>query len=584
MDLPETTEHSLIFISLGLLVLAFLLVIRLRKTRKVLTQREEEQKQRAYYLLILKEIQDKIGYSLDIEEIVEVIIKSLKHLFPYTSASAVVIKDNKSVFKINLLEGVNRAYVDSVKKTMFDSLSILLGQLPEATDEQILGNRLDYTNPHFPLSFFNIPLLVNNRVVGLINISSIKPNLYSESEMTLLYEIAGQASNAVSRLEEVLETEKGKLVSLIGSLADGVIMIDDKKDVLLVNTAARNFLGVTRELPNFSDLISAVKDKYDLGTKIEECLNHSKAIEDRDVSLAEKDFQIFINPVLGPNHTGNRKPIGISILLHDITLEKDLASVKEDFTNMVVHEIRAPLTAIKTSSELLLEKGDQLTEEEKLEMITIVKQQSKVLLNEVGSVLDASKIEAGRFTLNKSQGDLNKTIVLAIDALLPVAKKKQIGVEMKLADNIPLFNFDQIRITQVINNLFSNSLKFTRPGGKITIHSSVKPGFIVTSVTDTGMGVPKEEQSHLFSKFYQLKKTDEKVAIKGTGIGLYIVKGIVDAHGGNAWVESPASPDLGGEEGKGTTIFFSLPITKTVSMEEEYQKTTLPHVAYKTIN
>ena len=571
MDLSELIS---IFLVIFFGIIAIYYSQKEDKRKKIILDHEEEQKQRAYHITILKEIQDKIGYSLDIEQIIDVITGSLQHLFSYTSASSVVIKNNKAIFKTNLLEGVNRTYIDTVKKTMFDSLNILLGHFPEKMDEQILGVSLDYTNPNPPLSFFNIPLLVNNRVMGLINISSVKPNLYSEAEMTLLYEITAQASNAVSRLEEVLETEKGKLVSLIGSLADGVIMIDDKKEVLIVNKAAGNFLKVGKDNPSFSDLINAAKDKYDLAGKIDDCFKQSETIEDRDVSFEDKTLQIFITPVLGVNHTGNRKPIGISVLLHDITLEKDLAGVKEDFTNMVVHEIRAPLTSIKASSELLLEKGDKLTEEEKMQMLSIVKQQSKVLLNEVGSILDASKIEAGRFTINKEQADLNKTIVEAIGLLLPVATKKQVAIDMELKNDLPQLDFDQIRITQVINNLISNSLKFTSEGDKITVSSSVKTDYIVMSVADTGMGISKEDQTHLFSKFYQLKKTDEKIAVKGSGIGLYIVKGIVEAHGGTVWVES--------EVGKGTKISFTLPLK--AKFEPEKPEETLPSHQFLTIN
>jgi len=580
MDLSEIIS---IFLVIFFGAIAIFYSQKEEKRKKIIFEHEEEQKQKVYHVTILKEIQDKIGYSLDIEQIVDVITGSLKHLFSYTSVSSIVIKNNKAVFKTNLLEGVNRTYIDTVKKTMFDSLNILLGHIPEKMEEYILGVSLDYTNPNPPLSFFNIPLLVNNQVVGLINISSVKSNLYSEAEMTLLYEITAQASNAVSRLEEVLETEKGKLVSLISSLADGVIMIDDKKEVLIVNKAAGIFLGVDKEHPSFSDLENAAKDKYDLTGKVNECFGQSKTIEDRDVSFGDKTLQVFITPVLGANHVGIRKPIGISVLLHDITLEKDLVGVKEDFTNMVVHEIRAPLSSIKASSELLLEKGDKLTEEEKMQMLSIVKQQSKVLLNEVGSVLDASKIEAGRFTINKEQADLNKTIIEAIETLLPVATKKQVSIDMELKNDLPQLNFDQIRITQVINNLISNSLKFTSEGNKITVSSSAKADCIIVSVADTGMGISKEDQTHLFSKFYQLKKTDEKIAVKGSGIGLYIVKGIVEAHGGTVWVDS--------EIGKGTKISFTLPLLLDVKTEKPKEnppsgetEEALPSHQFLTIN
>ncbi|MFH1187115.1 MAG: ATP-binding protein [Candidatus Levyibacteriota bacterium] len=525
---------------------------REQKQKKNLVGREELQKQKAYHITILKEIQDKISYSLDIEEIIDVITKSLKDLFPYTSASSMVTKNNKIIFKTNLQEGVNRIYIENVKKSMLASLTILLGKLPENVEEKLSGVNLDYTNPLLPKSFFNIPLIVNNRIKGLINISSVREKLYSESEMTLLYEITAQASNALARLENLLETEKGKLISLISSLVDGVIMIDDKKEVLVINRAAREFLGLKEIQPSYFEIINEIKDKYDLASKMQESLEKNKTIEDKEVDFEGKSLQVFITPVMGVNKSGEKKPIGISILLHDITLEKQLANIREDFTNMVIHEIRAPLTSIKASSDLLLEKKGYLTEEEEEQMLSIVNKQSKVLLDEVGSILDAAKIEAKRFTIHKKKAKFNKTIVDAVSVLLAVAEKKQISINMKLSDNLPEIDFDQSRITQVIDNLLSNSLKFTPEGGSITVTSSLKQNFILVSVIDTGSGIPKDEQAHLFSKFYQMRETPQRIAIKGSGIGLYIAKGIVEAHNGTIWVES--------EINNGTKMSFTLPL------------------------
>jgi signal transduction histidine kinase len=558
MDLSEIFSILLVII-FGSISIYY--TLKETKEKKKLLERENLQKQRAYHITILKEIQERIGYSLDIEEIIDVITGSLKNLFPYSSASSMITKNGKLIFKTNLQEGVNRIYIENVKKNMLASLSILLGNLPDEIEEKLSGVSLDYTNPLSPKSFFNIPLMVNNQVVGLINISSVKEKLYSEAEMSLLYEITAQASSALSKLKDVLETEKGRLVSLISSLADGVIMVDDKKEIQVINNSARELLGIKKLHPSYFEVINLIKDQYFLAEKIEDSLTYGKIIQDKEVSINNKTLQTFITPVLGQNEIGAKKPIGVSVLLHDITLEKQLANIREDFTNMVVHEIRAPLSSIKASSDLLIEKKDMLSEEEKEQMLSIVSKQSRVLLEEVGSILDAAKIEANRFTLHKEEGDLREAITEASSALLPIAVKKQISIDLKLENNLPKLNFDKIRITQVFNNLLSNSLKFTPEGGNITISSGLRKGYILSSVSDTGSGIPKDEQSHLFSKFYQVRKTPQGIATKGTGIGLYIVKGIVEAHGGTIWVDS--------EENKGTKISFSLPCEKTEAKEEK---------------
>src|SRR3990167_2500861 len=203
-----------------------------RTAKKELLDRERNQKQRLYEIAILKEIQERIGYELDVEKIIDVITGSLKDLFSYSVSSSIVIKDEKLIFKSHIEEEVSRAFVDQIKKGMLASLSAITDEpLPTQIEECLSGSLLD-NEKNLPLSFFHIPLVVSNNLVGLINISSTKPGLYKEEQMTILYRITSQASNALTKLQDVLKTEKEKLMSLISSLADGVFMLDANNNLL----------------------------------------------------------------------------------------------------------------------------------------------------------------------------------------------------------------------------------------------------------------------------------------------------------------------------------------------------------------
>lgn len=530
--------------------LAIFLIINHFKNRKKLSEREEAQKQKVYQISILKEIQDRISYSLDIEEIVDVIIGSLRHLFSYSTASSLILKDEQIIFKTYVEERVSPRFIESVKDRMTASFSAIVGIAPTQINQEITGAALDETNTAPLASFFHIPLFVNNRVAGIINVSSTKPNLYKEEEMTILYQIVSQASNAVTKLKEVLETEKGKLTAMISGLADGVFMVDTKKDLLIVNEAAKDFLGLEKDNCTFFDILNSLKTQYDLVSKIDEAISTTKTIVEKEVIIGEKTLQIFITPVIRENE-GKRFVIGASILLHDITLEKRLSNIKEDFTHMVVHEIRAPLTAIKASSELIL--GDTgMAEEQEKQMLEIINKQSKALLDQIGSILDAAKIESKSFSIAKTSGDISQAIQEAVETQTPVSTKKKVSLVTRL-DHLPQIDFDYLRITQTINNLISNSLKFTPEGGTITVSASVEDNAVKISVSDTGIGIPKDEINDLFSKFYQIRKTPRELAKKGTGLGLYIVKGIIESHGGTVSAQS--------EEGRGTTISFTLPLS-----------------------
>lgn len=539
----------------GILTIVFSL--REEKAKRIILDRENSEKHRLYEISILKEIQDRIGYSLDIEMVIDVINGSLKNLFPYSTASSLVLKDSHLIFKSSVNEPVSQKFLNQVKESMLASLATISGSIPTRIEESFYGLPLDNYRDENPASFFHIPLFINGKVKGIINISSVKPNLYKEEEMTLLYQIVEQVSNTLSNFERVLETEKEKLMATISSLADGVFMIDSKNELLIINDATKRFLKISAEEPTFQDILASFPKNYDLIAKINEATNQNKTVEEKDLSLGRQSFELFITPVFlaSENRAKEyRQLIGTSVMIHDITIEKNLEQIKENFTNMMVHELRSPLTAIKDSTELLLSEKINLEDKEKRQFLEIINKQSKVLLDQVGTILDAAKFDSGNLVLNKKPINLEEIINERIKIFQPQAEKKHILLSSDLQNEIPLVMADKIRIAQVLNNLLSNSLKFTPENGKITILSRIinDPQAVKVSVSDTGIGIPKDKQKDIFIKFHQVEKNQIKNSPDSTGLGLYIVKRIIDAHKGIVEVES--------EEGHGTTISFILPI------------------------
>lgn len=542
-----------IIIFLGSLALFFSL--KEERLKKLLAEQDNKQKHRLYEIAILKDIEDKISYSLDIEKVIDVITASLRNLFSYSTASSLLVKDNSLVFKVYAEERVSHAFVEEVKNSMRASLNALLGKsLPTQIYQSTQGLGLSDENPSSLASFFHIPLIVNDTIVGLINVSSTKPNLYAEDEMTVLYQITHQASVALSRLHEVLATEKGKLMSLIRSLADGVFMVDVRNNLTLINSTAKELLGITKEQVNLLDVLSAIPNASDFQVKIEKVITQNVAMEEKEVHLGAKTLQICITPVL--NVKSEQEVLGASVLLHDITLEKNLARVKEDFTNMIVHELRSPLTAMQGATQLLA-KEKTLTNEDREKLLRIISTQSTKLLDDVSSLLDAAKLEAGRFSIEKESVDLANVLKERVDMFLPQAETKGIALVSHIGV-LPQIFADEKRIGQVVNNLLSNSLKFTHNGGAITLSATADESHITISVADSGIGIPKEKQPALFTRF----------AGRGTGLGLYIVKGIVEAHGGTVTLDS--------EAGKGTTISFTLPIGSPQTVSPSFTSDSLP--------
>jgi signal transduction histidine kinase len=537
-----------------LAITLLIMSVKQRQARLEIQRQEEIEKQRLYQILILKEIQDRIGYSLDVEKIIDVITERLKYLFPYSTTSSIVIRSNKLVFKAYVEENVNSNFIMQVKKSMLASLGALVGNLPAQVEESMSGTPLDETKIKTVASFFNVPLIVGNRVIGLINVSSTSKNIYKD-EVTIIYQIIAQATSALSKLHYVLETEKGKLTSMISSLADGVFMVDTNKSLLIINNAAKTFLNISSQTISFTDVLTAVGTQYNLSDKIDQSFKTNSTIQDKDVAINDKIFEVFITPVPNAIDEKSNQPIGASILFHDVTIEKSIATIKEDFTHMIVHELRAPLTAIKDSAELMIETFEDkgaLEKEQQKRLLKIMDQQSKGLLEQINQVLDAAKIEAGKFSISKVPSDMGKVIQDAVEPFLPQANKRQILISTDVYYPLPKVEADPVRITQVLNNLISNSLKFTPANGKIVVSAKPGDGFITIAVSDNGIGIPESEQKDLFSKYYQIRTTPHQLSKKGTGLGLYITKGIVEAHDGSVGIISAGT-------NKGTTIYFNLP-------------------------
>ncbi|MCL4386773.1 ATP-binding protein [Patescibacteria group bacterium] len=552
---------TLVIVLMGTATIFF--SIREENGRQILIEREKKMKQKLYEITILKEIQEKIGYWLDIEKVAEVIIGSLKNLLPYSSASFLLLKGDKLIFRTDLEEPVSREYINEVKKNMLNSLSTLSknSSLPSHVEENLTGAVIDDSNRTLPSSFFHIPVMIKNEVVGIINVSSVKTDFYKEEEKTILYQITNQATDALSKLQSVLATEKGKLMAMIGSLADGVFMIDRNNELLVINNTAKNFLNINKENATIFDVISAFSHNYDLLYKVQESISQNKTIEEKEVGIGSKTIQIFITPVVD---SSTNKVIGASVLLHDITIEKELSKIKDDFTNMMVHELRAPLTAIKQASTLIIQ-DKTMQDEEKDKFLHLINDQSKLLLTDVSSLLDASKIESGKFSVQKAPSDMKKIIEDSVNVFIPQAREKNIELMTHFDQDLPKIFCDAVRIGEVINNLVSNSFKFTEEGGKIKIEvlKGNDPKLITVSVSDNGIGIPKDKQDKLFMRFSQIdSQVTHQKAISGSGLGLFITKGIVEAHGGKIRLES--------EVGQGTTVTVTLPVGES---EEIYTST-----------
>jgi PAS domain S-box-containing protein len=544
------------FVMLAVVVVGYLYTsLRERKFLRQEAGQSLELQQKVYQAEVLKEINERIGYSLDTGKIVDIITSSLGNLLDYdTVAYMLIAEDNSVAFKCYVEKTVNHQFLEQVKEKMLLSFSAILDRdmNRQKLDESITGNILDDQLKAKVESFFNLPVVISGKLVGMINVASSQRGRYGEEQASILYAITNQAATAVSKLQAVLENEKGKLSAVIYSLTDGVIMVNTENRLMVYNPAIKNLFGLTgKKDVSMFDVVDGLAGKVDIRTKIEQALSQDMPVFIPELYLKDKALELTISPV----KTNEGEKLGVSVFFHDITTEKSLEKLRQEFTAMMVHELRAPLTAVRWSSESLLKNlaaSQPGVDAAKVkDTVVTIETASNNMLELVNDLLDVAKIEAGKFELNAQSYDLVELVREQIKVFSPQAEQKHLVFSLTAPDKYML-KFDRVRINQVLSNLLSNAIKYT-DSGKIELNVAVDAAAkqTVVSIKDSGIGVSREDLSQLFSKFKQLQSGDR--SRKGTGLGLVVSKGIVEAHGGKIWAESAG-------ENLGTTFYFSIPI------------------------
>ncbi|MBI5139104.1 GAF domain-containing protein, partial [Candidatus Nomurabacteria bacterium] len=319
------------------------------KTVKI-TEKEKEMDSKMYELAILKELGDRVGYSLDIHQIIDVITGSLHQFIGYSAVSYMLIEPEKVLFKVHLEKSVHRGFLDEIRDRMLKSLSALLDkEFTKSQVEEVISGAILIEALKEPVrSFFNIPLVIAGKVVGVLTVADTQVGLYKEDQMTILYKITNQASQAVTKLQEVVATEQGKLNAMVESMADGIFMTDLDYRILVINPAAKKAIKVPekKEVTIF-DFIDNLGGKFDIKGRLEESVKLKKEYVSDRILLGERFFQVFVSPVKNFSVLGQEVVHGGVVIFHDVTSEVEVETLRKDFTSMLVHELRSPLDGIK---------------------------------------------------------------------------------------------------------------------------------------------------------------------------------------------------------------------------------------------
>jgi signal transduction histidine kinase len=238
--------------------------------------------------------------------------------------------------------------------------------------------------------------------------------------------------------------------------------------------------------------------------------------------------------------------IGAAITIQDISYLKELDRLKSDFVHTVSHDLRSPLTALLGYTELIQRTGP--LSENQQEFLHRIQGSVQHITSLINDLLDLGRLEAG-FDTRREAVQLANVLKYTMEMFEPHLKKKEINLDLNVAPNLHSLRANPIRIRQMLDNLIGNAIKYTPAGGNIRVSVSMEERQIILEVTDSGPGIPPAEQNHIFEKFFRASNAPEDVG--GSGVGLAIVKSIVDSHQGRIWVESTL--------GKGSSFFVVLP-------------------------
>jgi PAS domain S-box-containing protein len=369
---------------------------------------------------------------------------------------------------------------------------------------------------------------------------------------------------------ENIEQVEAKEEAILASIDDGVVACDKNGQVTLFNKAAEILTGLSAKEAIGQHYSYSLKFIRESDEKKSDDLIGMAIVQGKATKMAshtmlikKNGYKISVSDSIAPVRNSQKVIIGCVIVFRDSTQEAKIDKAKTEFVSLASHQLRTPLTTVNWYSEMLLTGDAGPLNEKQREYINEIYKGSKRMGSLVNALLDVSRMEMGTFTVEPEPTDIPALAQSVVDELRPQIDKKSLKFNGKYADNLPVVNADPKLLRMVFQNILFNSVKYTPDGGNINLElglsdakgQAVKANErklnIMVKVSDNGYGIPKINQDKIFTKFFRGDNVRAKDT-EGTGLGLYIVKGIVDQSGGRVWFES--------KEGKGTTFYLTLPI------------------------
>jgi len=398
-----------------------------------------------------------------------------------------------------------------------------------------------------------VPMGGRTGLLGVLTVYSAAPRVWREEETQALAALAVVASAAFSNAElyQQVAEEQERSSAILRNIADGIVAVDRDGTVVLWNATAERVTGVPPEEAH--------------GRRVRDLLGRDLAEEDGPVGREEpatiarggKDVFLAVTQAVMTDAGGN--VAGRIFAFRDVSSERMLEQMKSDFVATVSHELRTPLTSIYGFAETLLRSDVEFSADDRATFLAYVVSESERLIDIVDNLLNVARLEAGTFGLDLSPTDVAEVVGEVVERVRDMLDG-QFELAAEVGDGPLLADADREKLEQIVHHLVENAVKFSPDGGAITVSARRRADVVEVRVRDEGIGIPHVDQARIFTKFYRAE-TPVATGSPGTGLGLFLARGLVTAMGGRITVDSV--------EGQGSTFTVELPVSKAAPVGKD---------------
>lgn len=532
----------------------------------------EQTRQTAVELKALLDSGRDISSTLDKRRVLEMIARRSRELLKADSILIYLLQPGGHTLKAEVAQGKYAERLQGIEMAVGRGVT---GTAVATGRGMIVGSLISspiaIKLPGIPLtddSLISIPFRVKGEIKGAVTLTRPGDHPFQPADLDLLERLSLQAAIAVEnaelyesmerRIEERtvdIRREKERTAAILESAADAIVITDKEGTIEYINPAFTALTGYTpaEAIGHKTNILRSKQTSLEVYKSMWNTILAGKIwrgeLQNRRKNGTLYDAELAIAPVMDDkgqliNFIGTQR---------DVTKSRELERLKDEFLATAAHELRGPMTTVRGYTELLLVRDD-ISGEEARRFLTYIHEQAVHLANLVSDLLDLARIESGEmFSIAPEPTDVQP---LVLGLLEQWRTKAPTHTFILIEPGIwPRLDVDKRRLQQVLENLLSNAVKYSPGGGQVTVEVHQSPANLRFSVIDRGIGMSREEQAHLFEKFWRADATS--TAVEGMGLGLAVVKTIVEAHGGRVWVRS--------QPGAGTTVSFTIPLESRVS-------------------